>query len=178
MTLVDDLIDCACSIKNKTSTTISVLDVAPIPKAMPRSKNKRRRKTLHSEILTSTPFKDLLIKKKLARDKRESKAKNKDGKKTKEPAARRKLNVSGRKAVSRNIKGKSKMSNKGKSLVRKKAMDKDAPQEKYHCLFCVEAYIEPPEEDWVMCVLCKNWAHEGCTDGVKPGENYTCDFCK
>lgn len=179
MTLVDDLIDYACSIKNNSSTITGILDIAPIPKATSRSKNKKRRKTLHSEILTSTPFKDVLIKKKLARDKRESKAKNKGGQKTKEPTVRRRLNLSGSKAANRRmIKGKSKMSNKGKSLVRKKAVGRDIPEEKYDCIFCNEPYVEPPVEDWVMCVICKNWAHEKCTDGVKRSESYTCDICK
>ncbi|KAF5282004.1 hypothetical protein FQA39_LY00528 [Lamprigera yunnana] len=28
---------------------------------------------------------------------------------------------------------------------------------------CEEKYTEPPEEDWIICHVCKDWWHEACT---------------
>ena len=33
-----------------------------------------------------------------------------------------------------------------------------------YCIFCCDKYIDPPDEDWIMCSVCENWAHEKCTD--------------
>ena len=35
------------------------------------------------------------------------------------------------------------------------------------CIFCTEAYIEPPVDDWIMCSDCKRWCHEACADTDK-----------
>lgn len=50
--------------------------------------------------------------------------------------------------------------------------------EDYFCIFCKDKYIDPPVEDWIMCYVCKKWAHENCTDGQSTSLGYKCDLCR
>ena len=50
---------------------------------------------------------------------------------------------------------------------------------KYFCLFCDEAFTDPPDEDWIMCLRCFRWSNESCTDyDIQTTENYCCDRCR
>lgn len=53
---------------------------------------------------------------------------------------------------------------------KKKGKDKN---DDYFCIFCDEKYKSPPDED-----VCKNWAHEKCTDEQSTSEGYKCDLCR
>lgn len=45
------------------------------------------------------------------------------------------------------------------------------------CLFCSEKYSDDrPNEQWIQCIICENWAHSACTDCEKP--SYICDWCR
>jgi hypothetical protein len=46
----------------------------------------------------------------------------------------------------------------------------------FACILCDEAYMEPPEEDWIQCDACQLWCHEACADISDPSK-YVCDNC-
>lgn len=51
------------------------------------------------------------------------------------------------------------------------------PDQDVHCLFCDEMFSDNNQgEIWVMCLMCKCWAHEDCAGAEK--EQYICDFCR
>lgn len=52
----------------------------------------------------------------------------------------------------------------------------DSQGVEYFCMFCDEIYSDPPVEDRVMCIKCKSWTHENCTDKQSISKGYTCDY--
>lgn len=58
----------------------------------------------------------------------------------------------------------------------KKALENEN-EEEFYCIMCNEKYESPPTEDWIMCTICKLWAHEKCTDG-ETNQGYMCDICR
>ncbi|KAF2893711.1 hypothetical protein ILUMI_12462 [Ignelater luminosus] len=48
----------------------------------------------------------------------------------------------------------------------------------YYCIFCKDKYVSPPNEDWIMCYVCEDWAHEKCTDREPTSAGYKCDLCR
>ena len=50
--------------------------------------------------------------------------------------------------------------------------------EDYFCILCSDKYINPPDEDLILCYVCKKWAHEKCTDGQSTSLGYKCDHCR
>lgn len=48
----------------------------------------------------------------------------------------------------------------------------------YYCIFCKDEYVSAPDEDWIMCFVCKKWAHEKCTDRQSSSAGYKCNLCR
>ena len=44
------------------------------------------------------------------------------------------------------------------------------------CPVCGEVYTDPPFEDWIMCKMCNEWWHEGCSSYEGSGD-FICDYC-
>lgn len=36
--------------------------------------------------------------------------------------------------------------------------------------------MDPPNEDWIMCDMCKLWSHESYCEDENASEDYICDF--
>ena len=109
----------------------------------------RKRKTEKSEILTSSPYKKILVEKE--QNKKKSLSKNtKKAKPTKKKQATK-------------IK-------RSESLSQSNEEDETWP-----CLVCGEPFGDSkPGEIWVKCITCKLWSHEDCTAGEK---EYICHNC-
>ncbi|XP_031344548.1 uncharacterized protein LOC116171711 [Photinus pyralis] len=161
------------SCSTKASRLSRVEEISPLPIAT-RSGQEKGRKVQKSDILTSTPYKDAL-----------ESPQNVDGKKRK--AASKKLDSdNGTKSITKSIGTKpsvsiSKPTKKAKKSkkykrtasssssnmsdemsIRDSSSDDDIPI--HFCLICKEQLAEPPDQEIIMCAVCKNWAHEDCTD--------------
>ena len=103
-------------------------------------------------VLTASPYKDKLVEKCV-------KAKTKKGRETK---CSKELPQKSRKATctSKQSTGKKKPPEEGQTL----------------CIYCCEAYCDPPDEDWIACSVCSNWSHESCSP-AEPSEDFVCDYC-
>lgn len=45
------------------------------------------------------------------------------------------------------------------------------------CMFCEGKYSEDRKgEEWIQCILCKEWAHVGCSGAEV--DFFICEFCK
>ncbi|XP_048240275.1 mucin-5AC-like [Haliotis rufescens] len=62
-----------------------------------------------------------------------------------------------------------KRSKKTSTKANKKVADES---EVWHCLYCNELYTEPPTEDWLQCIKCRQWFLAECGD-----EKDICDLC-
>ncbi|CAH0730535.1 unnamed protein product, partial [Brenthis ino] len=150
--LVDDVSEAGVnqSITSQTcpSALVPLSDIVQVPTIKP-TRTKRLVKKKHSIIFTSTQEKVNLEQKE--QKKIERKRKNLEQKKTKTTNKRPKLTKEKRPKDLRNL----------------KKIECDKENDEYFCIYCQEKYFDPPTEDWIMCLKCKNWAHENC--------NTTCD---
>lgn len=141
---------------------VSPSDIRPLPKR--KEQQQRRKKGQKSEIITNSPFKSIL----------EAKAEDMKKKTSKKvlfkrpaPVKRRPKSLS---SYSPNVNSSSSHSfTKAKKI--KGTMDKDVS-----CPVCEEQYDEPPDEDWIMCRVCKDWWHEACSNYEGNG-HFVCDYC-
>ena len=58
-----------------------------------------------------------------------------------------------------------------KSRQKVKNDDRNTAKE-YRCIYCNELFVDPPDEDWVQCLSCKDWFHEQCGNDTS-----VCDIC-
>lgn len=143
-----------------TPPTVPVLlsEITNVP-VIPKTTISKRRNKKHSQILSSTPIKYQLEEKEKRQVERKIK-KEKFVTKKNTKTAKKKSQLK-RKEV-RNL---------------KKVFEGNENEEEYFCIFCGEKYESPPTEDWIMCVICNNWAHDKCTSG-QCSRGYVCDLCQ
>lgn len=118
-----------------------------------------RRNNKHAQILSSTPIKTQLEEKHKRQSIRNSKKEKKNTTKTEKNKVRKK--VTAKEKVTKNL----------KTVFGGNENDKE-----YFCIMCNDKYESPPTEDWIMCSICKLWAHEQCTNG-ETSKGYVCDLC-
>ncbi|CAK1597581.1 unnamed protein product [Parnassius mnemosyne] len=135
-----------------------IINVPVIPTTTTTSKGQNKK---HSQILSSTPIK-IQLEEKLKRQ-CERKAK-----KEKVPIKKPEKNI-------KIIQKKPQVRGKGIRNL-KKALQGNENEEEFYCIICNEKYESPPIEDWIMCAICKLWAHEKCTAG-ETSKGYVCDMC-
>lgn len=128
-------------------------DVLTLPSTS-REVKKRKRPTLPSMILTSSPVKKTLEEKQ--NEKREKEQKREENQRKK------KNGVS--KSPRKPTKGES--TNGSSSGSQKKTAI---------CPGCEEEYQDPPTEEWIQCKECAEWWHEECSN--YEGGNFICDYC-
>ncbi|XP_030752255.1 PHD finger protein ALFIN-LIKE 4-like [Sitophilus oryzae] len=130
------------------------------------------REKQHSQIITSTPFKDDLEKKE------------------------QKKNEKARNAAKKNIAKKSRKTNKKLKRKRTKLPDSDSETSSFDekeigddddldnmsdvsehekCVICGD--IGKNREMWFRCTICGYWAHMACTD-CDSAEGFVCDSCR
>ena len=129
-------------------------EIRPYPKAVPKTTTRRGRKTRSTEILTSTPVKNLLEEEKNASRKNVKRKilEPKEGKGKKNSTPRR----------------------RNKRPCPKKTVETPPKNVKWFCLICQESYSESTTP-WVECMECKMWAHELCVE-CDPSV-FVCDGC-
>lgn len=152
---------------NTTPPSIStplaeIINVPIIPKTGTTSKRQSKK---HSQILSSTPIKIQLEEKQKKQNERKSKL-GKNIKKEKNPTKKPEKKI---KTIKKKVKGKGVV-----NLM--KALEGNENEEEFYCIMCNEKYESPLTEDWIMCAICKLWAHEKCTAG-ETSKGYVCDMC-
>ncbi|GBM55650.1 hypothetical protein AVEN_203959-1 [Araneus ventricosus] len=160
--------DCAVAVapeENEISPSTSQIDVSsqsfvPLPRHEQRGA-KRKRKSQKSEIITSSPFKNLLEKNEKEKvELEEAKANralknNKNGDKTKKGKtlkAKKKLILN---SIENPVPSTSSANNEGTIYPG-----------------CEHTY----DEDWIQCGLCKEWWHVECSS-YEDGGTFVCNYC-
>ena len=129
-----------------------IQSISPLPKVFP--KRTRTRKTESAEVLTSSPYKAMLLEKKAKRDSLK-----------KRPIKKRRKVSYGKKKTKKSNKKRRQRDNTGSS-------DED---EDWPCLICCEPYSRTrPGDIWVQCQVCHLWAHEECSPGLP---QFVCPNC-
>ncbi|KAG5873804.1 hypothetical protein JTB14_024120 [Gonioctena quinquepunctata] len=150
--------------------------IEPLPKAPPRSCVTTKRRIRKSAILTDTPEKNALAEEKARKVKSNSKIKTEEVEKR---VRKNKVTVKNK----RNYKVASKSAN-GKENVKRKLLQEDnhgsdSEEEtmEWYCLICCDLYSNSqPGEQWIKCVMCKNWAHSKCLKS-EDVHSYVCQNC-
>ncbi|KAJ9586055.1 hypothetical protein L9F63_020296 [Diploptera punctata] len=126
----------------------ALMKLSPLPEASKRRLATRKRRAEKSEVLTGSPFKERLEKKKNEKDAKEERKRRKCSKmlNLREPS------------TSANV------------LV---GSDEASGSNETFCILCGENF----EEDWIQCKDCKGWAHEKCTNTDNSTVHYRCDKC-
>jgi hypothetical protein len=144
-------------------STKNILQIPVMKRTMEKVTRKRRHEK--SEILTSTPYKEEL----------------ENQQKTKPKKNVQSIKKCLKKISKKKVNKKRKMSDLSSSIS-EVAVEHDEFEENgshdYYCVICNEALSDPPDEDMIQCFLCKEWAHEDCTDFDKRVKMFTCDFCR
>ncbi|KAL4223621.1 hypothetical protein ACF0H5_017090 [Mactra antiquata] len=123
---------------------------SPLPKLA--TKRSRSRKAEKATLLTSSPYKQMML------DEISAKSSSKtSNKKTKIDQKRRKVNVKRKKRV-------------------QSKQDDSSDEDEWPCIICCEPYSHSrPRDVWVECQVCKLWAHEQCTPGTA---QFICPNCE
>lgn len=150
----------------RTSLAVSPQDVRPFPKAEQRKGKSGGRKKRYSAILTDTPEKQKIEEEKRIATKKKGIAKKRLYSKEQKHGFKKctKTNVVPLERIK--IEGRR---NKKSSMVSSEEED-DAL-----CLVCGDKFDDSaPNEVWIQCTRCKNWAHEKCGRGSL---FYVCENC-
>lgn len=171
---------------------ISITLISPVPVPTKKSKKNSRQKQ-HSEILTSTPLKEVLEAKE--NKKQEKLAKSEEAKKK----ATKKIYVddaSSKTQIDKNVGRKQVQSTKKKKITKKIVEDSETEESNFDekdlcdddelddmsdegsksdlCVICGD--IGRKSETWFRCTNCGHWVHKECSGADGP-ENYVCDLC-
>lgn len=147
---------------------------SPLPTCSEKRLTSRKRKSEKSEILTSTPVKNMLIAKKDEEKKKEA---------SKQIRKQIQFAKSQEKFKQTGPKSNEKKGNDPRSrpkTKKTKVIDYNNPtpgsskdKTDVDCIVCGESY----EEGWIQCKTCEGWAHELCAEIDDP-LFYYCDYCK
>ncbi|KAG8237396.1 hypothetical protein J437_LFUL013032 [Ladona fulva] len=160
--------DCTVAVApegNEVSPSTSQIDVCiqsivPLPRNEQRGA-KRKRTSQKSEIMTSSPLKDLLEKKQREKEELDEAKANRNLKKNKNGDKIKKGKI---------LKGKKKLIlNSNENPV---PSTSSVNNEGTICPACGQSY----DEDWIQCGLCKVWWHEECSTYEGNGA-FVCDYC-
>ncbi|KAG5865430.1 hypothetical protein JTB14_004469 [Gonioctena quinquepunctata] len=178
----------------QTMKHVPIVLISPVP--VPRGKTKKNpRPKQHSEILTSTPFKEVLDekyrKKRIKMEKANAAKTNlRISSETKENKMKTKNKMKGKQKKTPKIKVKN---TKTKKRAREIISESDSDEESYdHDELCDDDELDDvsdagetcsvcgdfgkDNEVWFRCTCCGIWSHKARTGTERP-DNYICDFC-
>ena len=161
----------------------SIHEISPVPKC--QKERIRRRKSQVAAVLTSSPFKKMLMEKrpqpKLGTKslpdagQEMTSAKKKKNKKKERPEKRKTVTETKRK-TERKVTCRGQNENTKKLPLprapKKKQCD-DGQSRQFYCIYCSELFVDPPDEDWKQCIECLKWYHEQCGN-----DSDICDLCR
>ncbi|XP_047523569.1 PHD finger protein ALFIN-LIKE 5-like, partial [Pieris napi] len=133
--------------------------VKPLPKAPPRSSTTNMRRIRKSAILTDTPEKNALAEEKARRGKSNRKIKGKE--------------------IQKRVGKKKATENATRKVLQEDDHGSDSEEDslEWYCLICCDSYSNSqPVEQWIECVMCKNWSHLKCLKS-KDVYYYVCPNC-
>lgn len=161
------------NVTDNPNQNISFTEVMPIPGRSTYKKKPSRQKQ-HSEILTSTPFKEVFEEKerrraskttRLTKPSAPAKKRAKAASDTKKAAVKRKLCTKDSSSSDENI--------DDNNLCDDDELDDADPNE--FCLICNE--FGKDGEMWYRCTMCGKWVHQDCSGCLK-AKQYVCDLCR
>lgn len=159
---------------------ISIQELAPLPgPSGMQSKTTRKRKIQHSEIVTSTPMKEVL---EAAAERKEQVANRKKKEDIKNEKKNKKCTVSKLKSKRKINRKELSESSSDEEMCNKKLcidsgsdMDPDQEVTEEVCIYCDE--FGRDREMWFCCSKCKKWCHKECS-GATSAIGFICDYCK
>ena len=134
---------------------------------------KRKRKVAHAEIITSSPYKNELKKRKPLKESTKA-SHTKETVSIKEKQQNKKQRRTGE-----NTTKKTRITRpKTQKTTSKKHKTTNDDDDNTLCLYCKGAYKESVE-DWIQCTgQCKMWAHNSCAGVDSQGPaNFVCELC-
>ena len=133
----------------ETITVTRISAISPLPKMI--GTKRKAPTTSKSQIITSSPYKkELERKKSLCKEREKKKSVKKDVK----LKAKQNLNKRFKKGQADHCVGR------GKGKKRNVSEDEDDP----FCIVCTERFTaSKSREKWITCVACRQWAHLECT---------------
>lgn len=143
------------NISNTHKSHIPLINISPLPKAT--HIQSRRKNASKSEIITNSPFKNMLEEKQKEVDRK--------SKKIRKP----KMNMTNQTKTNPKNKDNIKINTKTKENNKNKCSEQE-----YYCPLCQEKYGDTAEA-WIKCSICNSWWHEACSScesGI-----FTCDIC-
>jgi len=150
-------------------------DVIQVPKQLRQPSLKRKRKVAHAEIITSSPYKNELKKRKpLNESTKTSRTKETVSENEEQQSKKKRL-------IGENTTKKTRITRpktqKMKSKKHTTANDDD-DDDNTLCLYCKGAYRESVE-GWIQCTgQCQLWAHNSCAGVDSQGPtNFVCELC-
>ena len=138
--------------------TLSPECVRPFPRAPPRKTRSANNKRRKCAILTDSPEK-AAIEQHIMKQKKRGR-----------PKAKQPIKQAKRRLSARNNK-------KRKQKDTKMDLSSDDDSSETYCFVCVAAYSDSrPNEKWIQCTACKEWAHEKCINILHSG-SFICRNC-
>jgi len=159
---------------SSTPAYISPSAIRPFPKRADLiAKNKRA--SMRSELFTASPFKNRLEQKKQGIENKKlkmgliqrKKKKPEKKKMCRDSRRKRKLAVAEQPGGSKNMKVDSRRPTK--------QGEARNDMSTLFCPACDEAFVDPPDEDWIQCCSCRKWWHAECT--AYESGSFRCDLC-
>lgn len=137
-----------------------ILDyINPIPSTS-KVENVRKRGRQLAEVLTSP---ENILKRKTMLEKKMDAIKRKEARQAKNKSQPRSKKEKSKRGKTRDLSTSSDSSASDEEAM---ALDSDTASEslEYECVGCGEIYEQTKsKEDWIECVVCRRWLHEGCT---------------
>ena len=149
----------------------SIHEISPIPKC--QKQRTKKWKPQAAAVLTSSPFKKQLMERKTppqhtTKEKTASAVSRCRPTKQAAPQSKKKT---GKKVTCRGQKEKPRKLPLPREP--KKRKNNGGQSRQFYCIYCSELFVEPPDEDWMQCVTCKEWYHKECGNDTD-----ICDLCK
>ncbi|XP_063222242.1 uncharacterized protein LOC134534428 [Bacillus rossius redtenbacheri] len=145
---------------------IQIQSVLPLPQHK-RQESKNKRPAQKSNIITSSPYKNILEEKEKAKQEIEKAKADRALLKTRHEAETKNANT-------KKVKSKNKLRANFETVQSQgpSTSHGEPSTEVTTCPACKESY----DEDWIQCGICNDWWHEGCSsyEGYGP---FVCDYC-
>lgn len=174
------------SISGDSTPSTSFAEISPVPgpSHLREQQKKRTTKKGTSQILTSTPLKDVLEKREERKLGRQLKKKDKVEKKSARPSPLEERSKKKRKYCKRSL--------KFESSDEEDVNDENLCDDSDDDIHPIEAVCQSNKEEvcsvcgefgkdrelWYKCVRCQNWSHAECSGWDSSGQAYRCDYCR